>query len=141
MLRKYWSSFIDAMGLLAIAFSIFSLIAPDVIQIRFLHFSLCIVIPNHLFAFLTFELKLFSSRLWIRRIIVIFFEILVMFVVECAFGYLRWKPFKYSVAFGASILIFILLTVFAYYVCDKIEQHNLKLINQKLGGENAENIE
>ena len=40
---------------------------------------------------------------------------------------------KYSLS---DILIFIVFTTFAYYVGDKIEQQNLKLINQKLADKN-----
>lgn len=136
--RRYWSSLKNDMGLLAIIFTVLSLIFRDVIQLRFLHLLVCVLIPMHLFGFLTFELRLFSRNVWIRRTIVIFFDAIVLLAVNFAFGYLRPKLSSF-ILWGATILIFIVLSVFAYYVEDKIEKQNLKAINQKLADELTKN--
>ncbi len=141
MVRKYWTSFIQAMGLFAVIFTILSLLFFDATQVRHFHMAVCIVVPVHLFSFFTFELKLFSRHLWIRRAIVIFFSILIMIAVYFAFGYLRLEFNRYLMAFGVGILIFVVLTVFAYYVGDKIEEQNLKAINQKLADKITKNVE
>ena len=135
MFKSYWHSFLEVMGSVAILFTVMSLIFPDVIQFRFLHLTVCFLVPYYSFSFFTFQLKLFSSRLWIRRIIVMSFGALMMVIVNYIFGYFRFE-FDDLITFGISILIFIVLTTFAYYVDDKIEQQNLKLINQKLADKN-----
>ena len=63
-----------------------------------------------------------------------------MIAVIYLFGYLRFET-NSLVAYGISISLYIVSSVFAYYVADKIEQQNLKLINQKLAHKNSENIE
>lgn len=131
MIKKLIQSFIEAMGILAIVFTILSLMFPNETQIRFLHLAVCITIPVHLFAFFTFHLRLFSSRLWIRRIIVICFSILIIISMQYIFGYFRFE-FDFLITFCIIILLFIVCSIFAYYVGDKIEQQNLRLINQKL---------
>ena len=99
-----------------------------------------VVIPVHLFSFFTFELKLFSKHIWIRRMIVIAFGLLVLFVGGYIFGSTRFE-LKSSVVYFIAALIFTMVIVFAYYVADKIEQRNLNLINQKLSEKNKGNIE
>lgn len=139
MFRKCVRSFIEAMGLLAIIFTILSLVFPDEIQIRFLHLAVCVIFPIHLFSFFTFQLKLFSRHLLIRRIIVISFSVSIMVVVNYIFGYFRFE-LDYLIVSCIAILLFIVVTVFAYCIGDKIEQRNLNLINQKLDEKNTKNM-
>jgi hypothetical protein len=101
---------------------------------------MCAVIPPYFFNFFTFHLKLFSKRLWIRRAIAITFNGIVILATSYLFGYLRFE-INSLINYGITILVFIVLTVFIYYVEDKIEQQNLKLINQKLSEKNTSNIE
>jgi len=139
MFGKCVRSLIEEMGKVAIIFIVFSLIFTETIEVRHLHEMVFIVTPVHLFSFLTFELKLFSSRIWIRRAIVIFFSILVLFVSAFIFGSFRFN-FDSLLIYGIVAGIAIIITVFSYYVVDKIEQKNLKLINQKLDEKNAKNM-
>ena len=140
MFRNYWRSFMYSMGLVAIIFIIFSLVFPASIRIKHLYHMVCILIPVHLFSFFTFELKLFSKHIWIRRTIVIAFSLLVLFVGGYIFGSTRFE-LKSLVVYCIAALIFTMVIVFAYYVADKIEQRNLNLINQKLSEKNKGNIE
>ena len=140
MFRNYWRSFMYSMGLVAIIFIIFSLVFPESIRIKDLYLMVCILIPSHLFSFFTFELKLFSKHIWIRRTIVIAFSLLVLFVNGYTFGSIRLE-FKSLIVYCIAALICTMVIVFAYYVADKIEQRNLNLINQKLGEKNKDNIE
>ena len=140
MFRNYWRSFMYSMGLVAIIFIIFSLIFPESIRIKHLYHMVCILIPVNLFSFFTFELKLFSKHIWIRRTIVIAFSLLVLFVGGYIFGSTRFE-LKSLVVYCIVALIVTMVIVFAYYVADKIEQRNLNLINQKLSEKNKGNIE
>ena len=140
MSRNYWHSFVYSMGLVAIIFIIFSLVFPESIRIKDLYYMVCILIPSHLFSFFTFELKLFSKHIWIRRMIVIAFSLLVLFVDGYIFGSIRFE-LKSLIVYCIVALIFTMDIVFAYYVADKIEQRNLNLINQKLSEKNKGNIE
>ena len=140
MFRNYWRSFMYSMGLVAIIFIIFSLVFPESIRIKDLYLMVCILIPSHLFSFFTFELKLFSKHIWIRRMVVIAFSLLVLFVGGYIFGSTRFE-LKSLVVYCIVALIFTMVIVFAYYVADKIEQRNLNLINQKLSEKNKGNIE
>ena len=132
MFKKCFHSLIYNMGLLALGSIILSLIFPNEFKFWIFQLSACVVIPGHLFSFFTFQLKLFSNRLWGRRIIVISFEAFVMIAAAYLFGY-PFFEFHSLLSFGIVIFFFVILTVFIYYVCDKIEEQNLKLINQKLG--------
>ena len=140
MFRNYWRSFMYSMGLVAIIFIIFSLIFPESIRIKHLYHMVCILIPVNLFSFFTFELKLFSKHIWIRRMVVIAFSLLVLFVGGYIFGSTRFE-LKSLVVYCIAALIFTIVIVFSYYVADKIEQRNLNLINQKLSEKNKGNIE
>ena len=131
MFKKCTRSFLESMGLLAIIFTILSLIFHDVMQIRFFYLTVCVLAPVHLFSFFTFQFKLFSNRIWIRRTIVMVFSACVMLTVNILFGFARFEA-NYIIIFSVLILLFILLSVFAYYIADKIELRNLELINQKL---------
>ena len=140
MFRNYWRSFMYSMVLVAIIFIIFSLVFPESIRIKHLYHMVCILIPVDLFSFFTFELKLFSKHIWIRRTIVIAFSLLILFASGYIFGSLH-LAFKSLIIYSIAALLCIMVTVFAYYVADKIEQQNLKLINQKLSEKNTSNIE
>ena len=140
MFRNCWRYFMYSMGLVAIIFIIFSLVFPESIRIKDLYHMVCILIPSHLFSFFTFELKLFSKHIWIRRMVVIAFSLLVLFVGGYIFGSTRFE-LKSLVVYCIAALIFTMVIVFAYYVADKIEQRNLNLINQKLSEKNKGNIE
>ena len=140
MFRNYWRSFMYSMGLVAIIFIIFSLVFPESIRIKHLYHMVCILIPVNLFSFFTFELKLFSKHIWIRRMVVIAFSLLVLFVGGYIFGSTRFE-LKSLVVYCIAALIFTMVIVFAYYVADKIEQRNLNLINQKISEKNKGNIE
>ena len=140
MFRNCWRSFMYSMGLAAIVYIILSLVFSESIRINHLYHMVCILIPTHLFNFFTISLKLFSKRIWIRRAIIIAFDILTMYAVGYAFGYLYFE-FNGLFVFGIVSLVFIITVVFAFYVADKIEEQNLKLINQKLSEKNASNIE
>lgn len=128
------------MGVVSILFIILSLIWSDAINIKHLYHMISVVIPVHLFSFFTFELKLFSKHIWIRRTIAIAFGLLVLFVSGYTFGSIRLE-FKSLIVYCIAALICTMVIVFAYYVADKIEQRNLNLINQKLGEKNKDNIE
>ena len=140
MFRNCWRSFMYSMGLVAIIFIIFSLVFPESIRINHLYHMVCMLIPVHLFSFFTFELKLFSKHIWIRRMVVIAFSLLVLFVGGYIFGSTRFE-LKSLVVYCIAALISTMVIVFVYYVADKIEQRNLNLINQKLSEKNKGNIE
>lgn len=140
MFRNYWRSFMYSMGLVAIIFIIFSLVFPASIRIKHLYHMVCVLIPVNLFSFFTFELKLFSKHIWIRRMVVIAFSLLVLFVGGYIFGSTRFE-LKSLVVYCIVALISTMVIVFAYYVADKIEQRNLNLINQKLSEKNKGTIE
>ena len=135
MLKKFMHSFLEIMGMLAMIFIIVSLILPDVMQIRFLYLLVCIAAPIHLFSFFTFQLNLFSDRLWVRRVIVIVFSVCIMLTINILFGSLRFAVDS-LILYGIEMLLFILLSIFFYYVADKIERRNLESINQKLADRN-----
>jgi len=135
MFKKCFRSFLESMGMLAMIFTVLSLILPDVMQIRFLHLLVCITAPIHLFSFFTFQLNLFSDRLWVRRVIVLVFSVCTMLAVNMLFGYLHFAADS-LILNGIAMLLFVLLSVFTYYVGDKIERRNLELINQKLASRN-----
>lgn len=135
MLKKWLHSFLESMGLLAIVFVIVSLIFRDMVQIRFFHLAVCVVAPIHLFSFFTYQLKLFSDRLWLRRLIVMAFSVCVILTVNILFGYLRFT-LDSMILYSCAVVLFILLTIFVYVIADKIEKRNLELINQKLATKN-----
>ena len=140
MFRNCWRSLVYSMGLVAIVFIIFSLVFPESIRINHLYHMVCSLIPVHLFSFFTMSLKLFSKRIWIRRGIIIAFVIITLFVNGYAFGFLQFE-FDRLIVYGIVSLGCIITMIFAFYVADKIEEQNLKLINQKLGEKNTSNIE
>ena len=140
MYKKCIHSFFETIGFLSIIFMIMTSIIPYSARMKLFYYMMCAVIPPYFFNFFTFHLKLFSKRLWIRRAIAITFNGIVILATSYLFGYLRFE-INSLINYGITILGFIVLTVFIYYVGDKIEQQNLKLINQKLSEKNKGNIE
>ena len=138
MLKSYCRSAVYSIGLVSIIFIIMSLVWSS-IKVSDLYEMVGIVIPVHLFSFFTFELKLFSKNIWIRRAIVITFSILALGICGYITGSLRLE-LKSLIIYGVTALICIMISVFSYYVIDKIEQRNLELINQKLREKNISNI-
>lgn len=134
--RKFWDSFLKAMGEIALCFTAFSLVFPTIIQVQDLYLMLAVVIPIHLFSFFTFELRLFSRHLWVRRFITIGFSMLTMAAVNLMFN--RFRPSReLLIALSVLLALYIPLMVFIYYISDKIEKRNLELINQRLADENG----
>ena len=103
MSRKYLSSVIHMMGLTLIIFIIASLIFSND-KVTHLYKMVAVVIPIHFFSFFTFELKLFSKRIWIRRTIAIVFSILVLCVSECITGSLHLE-LRSLIIYCVAILI------------------------------------
>lgn len=134
--RKCWDSFLKAMGEIVLCFTAFSLVFPTIIQVQDLYLMLAVVIPIHLFSFFTFELRLFSRHLWVRRFITIGFSMLTIAAVNLIFNRLRPSR-ELLIALGVLLALYIPLMVFIYYVSDKIEKRNLELINQRLADESA----
>ncbi len=133
--RKYWDSFIKMMGLCAIFITIFSLAFPQIVQIKYFHLMLAVAIPIHLFSFFTFELRLFSRHLWVRRFIAIGFSMLTMIMMNLVFNSFRPSR-ELLIALGVLLALYIPLMILIYYISDKIEKRNLELINQRLADEN-----
>ena len=133
--RKYWDSFIKMMGLCAIFITIFSLAFPQIVQIKYFHLMLAVATPIHLFSFFTFELRLFSRHLWVRRFIAIGFSMLTMIVMNLVFNSFRPSR-ELLIALGVLLALYIPLMILIYYISDKIEKRNLELINQRLADEN-----
>ena len=138
--KKYWDSFVKMMGYCAILFTVLSLAFSQIVQVKYLHMMLAVAIPIHLFSFFTFELKLFSRHLWVRRFIVIGFSMLTMVVVNLVFNSFRPSR-ELLIALGILLALYIPLMVLIYYISDKIEKRNLELINQRLADENVQDGE
>lgn len=135
--KKYWNSFIKMMGYCAIFITIFSLAFPQIVQIKYFHLMLAVAIPIHLFSFFTFELRLFSRHLWVRRFVAIGFSMFSMIFVNLAFNGFRPSR-ELLIALGVLLVLYIPLMVLIYYILDKIEKRNLEIINQRLADENAQ---
>jgi hypothetical protein len=136
--KKLRSAFIQAMGFAATLFLILSLIVPQAAQIKLFYCFVSFEVPIYLFNFLTFELKLFSKKLWVRRMIVITFDFLCAIAMTFLFGYLRWER-KHVIIYGIATAVGILIDIFSFYVADMIQKRNLEAINQKLAEQSKEN--
>jgi hypothetical protein len=136
MFKKWWNSFCYSFGLSTLLTLLVSLSVPH-INIKALYASLCIILPYHVFAFFTFELRLFSKHLWVRRAITICFSVIDIITVLWVFNYARLKE-KLWVYLAIILPVIVLFTVFVYYVSDKIEKRNLAAINQKLASGNMD---
>lgn len=141
MIKAYRDSFLKTMGLIAIVYFILSLVLRDSIGVRHFQLMMCISVLNHLFGFFTFRLKLFTERLWVRRMIVFVFEAVVMMLMSILFGYFHLDNIKHLLIYGTAALIIIVVCVFCCYVSDKIEKQNLAIINQKLADEAEHDME
>ena len=137
MFRRYFNSLLNAMGILLLTILFLSVISPRNVDIWVLQYGACIGIPVHLFSYLTFELKLFSRILWVRRTIVMIFGALTMATMSWVFGFFQLGLKKYVVVLTVGIGISVILSVFSYYVADKKEKKYLEEINKKLS-ENAD---
>ena len=136
MFKKWWNSFCYTFGLSTLLSLLMALIASYT-NIKILYVSLCILLPYHLFAFFTFELKLFSKHLWVRRAITICFSVIDITTVLVLFNYTHLKE-NLWIYLAILLPILVLLMVFTYYVSDKIEKRNLDAINQKLANGNMD---
>ena len=136
MFKKWWNSFCYTFGLSTLLSLLMALIASYT-NIKILYVSLCILLPYHLFAFFTFELKLFSKHLWVRRAITICFSVIDIITVLVLFNYTHLKE-NFWIYLAILLPIMVLSMVFTYYVADKIEKRNLAAINQKLANGNMD---
>ena len=137
MFRRYLNSLLNAMGVLLLTILLLSVVSPKNVDIWVLQYGACIGIPVHLFSFLTFEFKLFSAILWVRRTIVMIFSALVIATMSWIFGFFQLGLSKYVVVLVVGIGISVILSFFSCYVTDKMEKKYLEEINKKLS-ENAD---
>jgi hypothetical protein len=138
MFKKMWFSFSQSLALVILILLLVSLMLPQIIQAKILWYMVCILAPINVFTFFTFELRLFSKHLWVRRAIVITFSVINLSIVEILFGWLKWGDTEKWIRHGVLLAVLICLNVFAYYVGDKIEKRNLAAINQKLASGNMD---
>ena len=134
--KKWWISFCQAMTLSLLLALLVSLISVN-IQIKLFHYILCILLPTHVFNFFTFEMRLFSKHLWVRRAISMCFSVVTILTISTLFGYMRWNDKRDWLIYGISLSIMLLVWVFTYYVLDKIEKRKLDAINPWLAIEHA----
>ena len=127
--KRYWNSLLDMMGILAIIYLIFSFIWQDSIDILDMQRGAILGILVHMAAFFTFDLKLFSKHIWIRRTIVITFSIIIFGITNLLFNDIT-KRFLIALGIGAGAII--LISILAYYITDKIEERRLEAINKVL---------
>ena len=137
MFKKWWNSFCYSLGLSTLLSLLISLSASNT-QIKVLYVVLCILLPVHTFDFFTFELKLFSKHVWVRRAITICFSVFTVITVCALFSYTHLNDSWFWISFAILLPIMVLSMVFAYYVADKIEKRNLAAINQKLANGNMD---
>ncbi|MBQ8496923.1 MAG: hypothetical protein IJ489_05640 [Clostridia bacterium] len=140
MWNKFKYSFMYGMGVMGLT-NLFLSLVFDGYSIREMQMSFCLGIAVEIFAFFTFELKLFSKHLWVRRGIVMFVGFCFAVGSLFAFGTLNsenWTKKLLFLVIPMFALAFLGL-IFFYYVSDKIEKHNLEIINKKL--ENNQNTE
>ena len=121
----------SVMGMNACLFLFLSLIAPNKITVEHFHMMVCVSIPYAIFSFLTFEYRLFSKNIWIRRVIVIAFSAINILVVSNLFHAFQLTK-KHLTVYGIAIIAVALFSAFTYYVNDKIEKKSLEVINKKL---------
>jgi uncharacterized membrane protein len=131
MKRNLTNQLLSVMGMNAYIFLFFSLIAPDKITVGHFHLMVCVSVPHVVFAFLTFEYRLFSKHLGIRRLIVIVFSAVNILLVSYLFGYFQLTK-KHYISYGITLIAVALFSAFAYYINDRIEKKNLEAINKKL---------
>jgi hypothetical protein len=61
-----------------------------------------------------------------------------MIAMSILFGYLQWDS-RRLITFGITIVIYVVIEIFAFYVIDTIQKRNLEAINQKLAEQSKEN--
>ena len=134
--KKYWNGVIDMMGYIAIIYLAISLIFSTAIDSKDMLWGTLIGAFCYTTAFFTFELRLFSKNLWVRRSIVI--TVSVIFVVTVN---LLSQDLTKSLllAIGVSAAVIVVMSVLLYYITDKIEQRRLEAINKKLAQNQKEN--
>jgi hypothetical protein len=138
MFKKWWFSFSQSLALVILILLLVSLMLPQIIQAKILWYMVCILAPINVFTFFTFELRLFSKHLWVRRAIVITFSVINFSIVNILFGWLKWGDAEKWIRHGVLLAVMVCLDVFTYYVADKIEKRNLDAINQKLANGNMD---
>lgn len=136
MFKKWWISFCQAMTLSMLLGLLASLISVN-IQIKSFYCILCILLPTHVFNFFTFELRLFSKHLWVRRAISICFSVVAILTLAFLFGYASLSDKRTWMVYGITLTIVVLLEVFLYYVLDRIEKRKVDAINPWLAIEHA----
>lgn len=133
MWKKFKNSFMYEMGTVGLACLVFSLVLPTKFDIRDMQMCLFLTMIVHPFAFFTFELKLFSGHLWVRRGIVIIFSSFFCIGMLLLFGILSAENWQKTLSILIPVFALIIpIMIFVYYVSDKIEKRNLEAINQKL---------
>ena len=137
MFKKWWNSFCYTFGLSTLLTLLVSLIASNT-NIRVMYILVCTILPVHVFTFFTFELRLFSKHLWVRRVITICFSVIDVITVLVLFNHTRLNSKRFWILLAILLPIMVLCSVFAYYVGDKIEKRNLAAINQKLANGNMD---
>lgn len=121
-----------SMGLIGL-FCFFYSLFLDSFNIRALQMCYCLGIPVFVFSFFTFELKLFSGNIWVRRVIVMLVSCFSVVGICFAFDILTLENWKKTLVHVLPFFAFLfLIKIFIYYVSDKIEKHNLDAINKKL---------
>ncbi len=136
MFKKWWISFCQAMTLSMFLGLLASLISVN-IQIKFFYLILCLVLTTHIFIFFTFELRLFSKHLWVRRAISMCFSVVAILTFSFLFGYASLRDKRTWMIYGITLTIVVLLEVFFYCVLDKIKKRNSDAITQGLAIEHA----
>lgn len=132
MWRNFKNSFMYSMGLIGL-FCFFYSLFLDSFNIRALQMCYCLGIPVFVFSFFTFELKLFSGNIWVRRVIVMLVACFFVVGICFAFDILTLENWKKTLVHVLPFFAFLfLIKIFIYYVSDKIEKHNLDAINKKL---------
>lgn len=132
MSTKFKNSFMYSMGLIGLACFFYSLFR-DSFDVRFFQMCYCLGIPVYIFSFFTFELKLFSKHLWVRRGIVTLVSLVSTVSICFAFDILTVENWKKTLIRILPVFAAVLLMkIFIYYVSDKIEKRNLEAINKKL---------
>ncbi len=141
MWKKYWNSLMYGLGLTSLICVGLSFLFPSAFDVKYMQVCMCIVIFIHGFGFLTYDLRLFSKYIWVRRAIVILFSIVVLISANIAFGTISRDPKKFWLVVGFIVGAEVIVSVFLYYVSDKIEKRNLDAINKKLADETESKTE
>ena len=136
MFKKWWISFCQAMTLSLLLGLLVSLISVN-IQVKFFYYVWCLVLTTHVFRFFTFELRLFSKHLWVRRGISICFSDVSILTLAFLFGYVSLSDKRTWMVYGITLIIVVLLEVFLYCILDKGKKQNSDAITQGLAIEHV----